>query len=122
MFKLKGIVQHGKKRGKNLGFPTANFTIDPNTPRGIFISQTTYQNKTYQSITFIGTADTFDEKDFVAETYILNFDQDIYRQEIEVNILKKLRDSKKFDSEQELITQMKKDEEQVEKFFREHIQ
>ncbi|HSW48321.1 MAG TPA: riboflavin kinase, partial [Candidatus Saccharimonadales bacterium] len=103
------------------GFPTANLAINKSTPSGIFVSITKIKNDTYNSITFIGTADTFDETDFVAETYILNFDQDIYGEEVEINILQKLRDNQKFESVEMLTEQMKIDKEEAEKFFREHI-
>lgn len=109
IFELKGIVVRGKSRGKQLGFPTANLVIDKFTKPGIYISQTKVRTKEYQSITFIGTVDTFDETDFVGESYILDFDEDIYGEEIVVKIIKKLRDNQKFESEQKLIAQMEKD-------------
>lgn len=121
IFNLIGKVIKGKNRGKSLGFPTANLAINKSTPSGIFVSITKIKNDTYNSITFIGTADTFDETDFVAETYILNFDQDIYGEEVEINILQKLRDNQKFESVEMLTEQMKIDKEEAEKFFREHI-
>lgn len=117
IFILKGTVIHGKKRGKKLGFPTANFKIDPTTPPGTYISTTQVLKKVYPSITFIGTVDTFNETDFIGESYILDFDQDIYGEEIIVKIVKKLRDNQKFESEQKLIDQMKKDEEEARIYF-----
>ena len=114
---FKGIVIHGKKRGKGLGFPTANFKIDLSTPPGTYLSTTTVLEKVYPSITFIGTVDTFDETDFIGESYILDFDQDIYGEKIIVKIIKKLRDNQKFESVEKLIRQMKKDEEEAKDYF-----
>ena len=117
LFEFSGKVIHGQKRGKGLGFPTANFRIDPSTPPGTYLSTTTVLEKVYPSITFIGTVDTFDETDFIGESYILDFDQDIYGEKIIVKIIKKLRDNQKFESEQKLIEQMKKDEEEAKDYF-----
>ena len=116
-FELKGVVIHGKKRGKELGFPTANFKIDNSTSPGIYLSFTEVLGKKYPSITFIGTVDTFNETDFIGESYILNFDQDIYGEEITVKVLKKLRDNQKFKSVEKLVRQMHQDEEKALKFF-----
>lgn len=117
LFKLNGTVIKGKARGKALGFPTANFKVKLSTSPGTYLSFTVVDNIEYPSITFIGTVDTFDEKDFVGESYILGFDKDIYGKEIEVKIIKKLRDNQKFESEGKLIDQMKKDEKNARIFF-----
>ena len=122
IFILKGVVVRGKSRGKDLGFPTVNLAIDKSTPSGTYISRTKFNTKVYQSITFIGTAETFDETDFVGETYIINFDQDIYGQYIEVEIIKKLRDNQKFENAEKLIEQMKVDEKATINYFKNEIQ
>ncbi len=119
LFILNGRVVKGKKRGKELGFPTANISIDSSTPTGTYISKTILRGKIYQSITFVGVVETFNEEDFVGETYFLDFDQDLYGEEIIVRILKKLRDNKKFESQEALIRQMREDEIQARKFFAE---
>jgi riboflavin kinase / FMN adenylyltransferase len=118
LFTLKGAVQVGKKRGKKLGFPTANFPAPPNAPEGIFISQTKIEGRLLHSVTFIGRADTFDEKDFLCETYILNFDERIYGKEIEVYLLQKIRESEKFDSIEELVKAVKNDIRITQEFFK----
>lgn len=117
LFRIKGKVIIGKSRGKEMGFPTANIAIFPNYPEGIYVSITEIDGVLYPSVTFIGTVDTFNEKDFMAETYILNFERDIYGKVVVINILKKLRDNKKFDSVDELVHQMKEDERNTRKYF-----
>jgi len=111
---LWGKIKKGSKRGKLLGFPTANFSLHKKINQGIYISQTKFLGKIYQSVTFIGNAKTFGEKDIKAETYILNFNKNLYGKFITVKLLKKLRGNKKFKSEKELIKQMKKDVEMAE--------
>ncbi len=117
LFVLSGIVIRGKHRGKALGFPTANLNIDKSTPPGTYISFTNVRGADYPSVTFIGTVDTFDEKDYVGESYILDFDKEIYGEEITVNFIKKLRENQKFESVEKLIEQMRKDEQQTRKYF-----
>lgn len=118
MYKFWGKVRTHNKRGKTLGFPTANVNLTKNIPEGIYISKTKLKGLWYSSLTFIGKAKTFNEKRFHAETYILDFNKDIYGKWISVNILKKIRENKKFNSAEELISQMKKDEEIARKYFK----
>lgn len=117
LFTLQGTVIEGKKRGKGLGFPTANFFVKTDLPTGVFISYTVVDNKQYESLTFIGTAKTFNENEFQAETYLLNFNENLYGKTVIVKILKKLRDNLKFASKDELIAQMKKDKQEAEEYF-----
>lgn len=118
LYLLKGIVRKGKKRGKKLGFPTANIDIVEHIPSGIYISKTKLEEKTYASLTFIGEAKTFNEKDYQAETWILDFNEDIYGKEISINLIQHIRKNEKFDSPQTLITQMKEDEKMARNYFK----
>lgn len=117
LFILNGTVTKGKNRGKKMGFPTANFPAAQTTPQGTYISSVGIGGKIYQAITFIGTVDTFDEKDFVCESYLFDFDQDIYGKEVSVKILKKIRDNRKFDSEEALIQAIENDKKIAKEFF-----
>lgn len=112
-----GKVRKDNQRGKRLGFPTANVNLNKKIPEGIYISKTKLAGKDYPSVTFIGKAKTFNEEKFQAETYILDFDKDIYDKWISVELLKKIRNNQKFDSVDELIIQMKKDEQETRKYF-----
>jgi len=113
-----GKVREGKKRGKKLGFPTANFALHKKIEQGIYISIAIFEDREYHSVTFIGNATTYGEKDVKAETYILDFSKNIYGKWISVRLLKKIRENKKFKSEYELIKRMNKDLEIVKKYFR----
>lgn len=117
MFKFWGKVQTHNRRGKKLGFPTANISLHQDIPEGIYISKTKVSRKIYGSVTFIGIAKTFNEKKFHAETYILDFNKNIYDKWISVELIKKIRENIKFNSAQELIEQMKEDERDARKFF-----
>ncbi len=118
MYTFWGKVRKHNQRGRKLGFPTANINLTKNIPEGIYISKIKLQRLWHQSLTFIGTAKTFGEIRFHAETYILDFNKDIYGKWISVKLLKKIRINKKFNSSDELIKQMKKDEQEARKYFK----
>lgn len=117
MYKIWGKVRKHNQRGKKLGFPTANVNLKQNIPEGIYVSKTKVSGKIYKSITFIGTAKTFNETSYHAEDYILDFDKNIYGKWISVELLKKIRENKKFNSAGELVEQMKSDEQIAREYF-----
>jgi len=118
LYLIRGKVRSGAKRGKSLGFPTANILLHQKIPEGIYASIVTIKEKAYYAATFIGGAKTFDEKVAKCESYILDFKQEIYGEWISVKLLKKLRNNKKFSSVKLLIKQIKKDILNTRKFFR----
>lgn len=121
-FYLRGIVHHGDARGRTIGVPTANMTptVDFVPRRGVYITQTHYKGKTYQSITNIGINPTFHseiEPSIKTETHLFDFNEDIYGQEIQVDLLQFLRDERKFSGIQELLTQIHADIHQAKGYF-----
>jgi riboflavin kinase/FMN adenylyltransferase len=104
---LRGTVSHGDKRGRVLGFPTAN--LNGETPRamdyGVYASTTRIpgRDKAYASVTSYGTRPTFDGFDTRIETHILDFNEDIYGQEIEVDLVAFIRPELRFTSVETLI-------------------
>lgn len=117
MYKFWGKVRKDKQRGKSLGFPTVNVNLHKNIPEGIYISKTKVQKKIYPSITFVGKVKTYNEQEYKSETFILDFNRNIYSQWISISLLKKIRPNKKFSSEKDLIRQMKKDEVVAGRYF-----
>lgn len=112
-----GKVKKYNQRGRKLGFPTANINLSKQIADGIYISKVKIENRMHPAITFIGKAETFNEKKTQSETYILDFNKNIYDKWITIVLLKKIRESKKFDSAKELIVQMKKDKVLARKYF-----
>ena len=106
-FGFTGKVIFGDKRGRELGFPTANQMFPENLVKpkfGVYKSKTIIDKKEYNSITNIGVRPTF-KTDFIGcETFIGNFKGDIYGKEITVKFLEFLREEKKFLSAGELKT------------------
>lgn len=117
LFTVCGKVRVGADRGKALGFPTANIPSGKKYPEGIYASEVAFDGKSYQAATFIGVAKTFDEKGFKVESFIFNFDKDIYGRRISVKVYKLIRKNKKFKSSDELIVQMEKDVKKIKEFF-----
>lgn len=112
-FFIPGIVVRGRGRGRQLGFPTANLFIDMARimpEKGVYVTKTFCQGKSYFSVTNVGLNPTFKDKEQIhIETHILDFDKDIYGEEIEVSFIEKIRNETKFSSVDELVKQIKKD-------------
>ena len=111
--KFSGIVKKDQGRGKQLGFPTANLDLPQDVADGIYVGLA----NNHQALIFIGANITFGESARHAEAYLLDFSGELYGQQIEVELLKKLRENKKFDSQEALIEQMKIDERIAREFF-----
>jgi riboflavin kinase/FMN adenylyltransferase len=113
---LRGTVAHGDKRGRILGFPTANINGEiAGMEYGVYASQTRIvgDDKVWLSVTSYGTRPTFAGADQRIETHILDFQGDIYGREIEVQLLSFVRPELRFTSVDELVTTMHSDLEQV---------
>jgi riboflavin kinase/FMN adenylyltransferase len=110
-FTLAGEVAHGDKRGRELGYPTANLVPDAAfvTPgHGVYAARaTTSTGETYASAVSIGVRPTFvTGRGELIEAYLLDFDGDLYDSRLEIAFLKRLRGEKRFDSVDALIDQM----------------
>lgn len=122
-YSFSGKVIHGKHLGRILGFPTLNISIEKCKliPKlGVYFTTTTIDDKEYNSISNIGirpTTDANDNSDVNCETYVLNYNDDVYNKDISVNLIKMLRDEKKFNNIDELKTQLLKDKDIAEKYF-----
>jgi riboflavin kinase/FMN adenylyltransferase len=117
---ILGEVIHTKGRGRRLGFPTANIALDAEKLKlksGVYLTVTEINGKTYRSLTNVGDRPTFGEELFLAETYILNFSNDIYGKSIKLSFIKRLRDTIKFGSEEAFLRQLKADIKEAEEAF-----
>lgn len=115
--KISGTVKSHSKRGRKLGFPTANIDILQGIADGIYVGFCHYDGVANPSLIFIGAPVTFDDPRRRAEVYLLDFDDDLYGEEVEVELVKKLRDNIKFNSEQELVAKMQEDEKEAREYF-----
>jgi len=111
-FSLEGKVVAGDRRGHTLGFPTANIKTQPEQAMpgdGIYATIARRGRQRLNSVTNIGVRPTFDGLKRLVETYILDFDGDLYGKRLSVELVARLRDEMKFQSVEELKDQMGKD-------------
>ena len=106
---------HGSHRGRLLSYPTANFIpFNKNQvlpQQGVYFSKVTLDNELFFGMCNIGFRPTFNEKKFVMEVHILsNKFSDLYDKNFYIEFLLKIRDERKFDNREELVKQIKKDE------------
>lgn len=112
-FMLRGTVIGGKKLGRKIGFPTANMSYDtkyviPKT--GVYYTNLMLEGTLHKSITSVGYNPTVDGKTLSIETYILDFDREIYGEEVKLYFVEYMRDEEKYANLDELVEQLKKDE------------
>jgi len=119
---ITGIVVKGAQLGRTIGFPTAN--IKPiehkKLPKqGVYITKVDVKGKTYYGLTNVGTKPTIDVNftEVLVETFIYNFDDDIYNEKINVKFCKYIRTEDVFETLEDLIVQMKEDEKDLIKYF-----
>jgi riboflavin kinase/FMN adenylyltransferase len=111
-FHLRGKVTTSGKRGRALGFPTANLDIKPQQAlpgNGVYATITQLDGKQFPSATNIGTHPTFGEGERMVETHLIQYKGDLYGKEIRVQFVQKLRDEQRFASVEELKKQIGKD-------------
>lgn len=111
MYKIVGKVIHGLGNGKKVGMPTANIdfnNIDEKIEYGVYGAIIYLDNKKYLGVCNVGSRPTIDDKKTI-EVNILDFNQEIYNKEIEIDLIKKIRDIKKFDSLDKVKQQVDKD-------------
>ena len=117
---VEGRVERGSERGHKLGFPTAN--LHPRNrviPRnGVYVTGTLIDGQWRRSVTNIGLRPTFgDASEPSVETFVLNWDGDLYGDVVRVRFLYRLRAEKKFGSIDELTQQIAKDVSRAESYF-----
>ncbi|WP_335870761.1 bifunctional riboflavin kinase/FAD synthetase [Bacillus sp. 2205SS5-2] len=122
-YRTKGTVVHGDKRGRKIGFPTANIEQEdnyllPNT--GVYTVQIKVHDTWYNGVCNVGYKPTFkhpDEKKLTIEVHIFTFDHSIYGEEIQLKWYDRIRSEQKFNGINELIDQIEKDKETANQFF-----
>ncbi|MDE2361273.1 MAG: bifunctional riboflavin kinase/FAD synthetase [Hyphomicrobiales bacterium] len=112
---VEGEVLHGRKVGRQIGFPTANIALDPSCRlmHGIYAVTLKADGRTYGGAANFGTRPTFDDGPPLLEVYVLDFDGDLYGKQVEVAFIGFIRTEAKFDSVDALVARMKLDVEQA---------
>lgn len=112
-YSVSGIVEHGKKLGRTIGMPTANILPEKDKllpPNGVYHSKVIVDGRTYKGISNVGCKPTVNAEDVIGvETYLYDFTDDLYGQDIIVELLAFRRPEMKFDSVESLKKQMEAD-------------
>ena len=120
-YSLSGTVFQGKQLGRTIGFPTANIKIEEDyklvPKKGAYIVTSTIDNNVLKGIMNIGLNPTVQGENLSIEIHFLDFDQDLYGKKITVTLLKYLRPEQKFDSLNELTTQLERDQATAIEYF-----
>ncbi|CAN1557179.1 RibF FAD synthase [Caulobacteraceae bacterium] len=112
-FAIEGVVRRGKQLGRTLGFPTANvFMADYVVPRlGVYATRTRLPDgRVYAGVANIGNNPTTGEVETRLEVWLFDFDEDLYGQVIETQLIAFLRPEEKFGSIDEMVVQIRRDE------------
>ncbi len=117
---LRGEVVEGDKRGRTIGFPTANVLPDERAlvpGRGVYAGHARVGSERYGACTNVGTAPTFDRRDSRVETYLLGYKGDLYSRMVDVTFEERLRPEKRFSGIGELRVQIARDVEEARNFI-----
>lgn len=119
---IRGTVVDGDKRGKTIGYPTANLAVSPDAlfPKsGVYAVKVYYKNISYDGMANIGVKPTFnaEEAEPSIEVNIFDYNHDLYGELLKVEWHKFIREEKKFNGIDELVNQIKQDEETIRAYF-----
>ena len=116
-FHMRGTIAHGDKRGRTLGFPTANLVPDPRLvvpDHGIYACRAEIDGETHVAAVNVGVRPTFKTgRGLLVEAFLLDFERDVYGRELRLDFIERLRGERRFESVEALVAQMGADVEQT---------
>jgi riboflavin kinase / FMN adenylyltransferase len=111
---LEGTVAEGDRRGRSIGFPTANLRVDEGmlVPAcGVYAVQAMHGGESHGGMMNIGTRPTFEGEGTTVEVHLFDFDADLYGERLEIEMFELLRPEQRFRSAEDLIEQLQRDRE-----------
>ncbi len=119
MYYVDGTIVEGRKRGREIGFPTANLATDNELlpPHGVYATMATIDGVVRAGLTNIGVRPTFGEQAVTVETHLLGFSGDLYGRRVRLSFVQRLRDERRFDDIDALRTQIQLDERRASRLF-----
>ncbi len=108
-----GIVQKGSRRAEELGYPTINIPLETKDVSGVYVAIVKIGEEEYEAAAFA------DQKRKLLEAHILDFSKDLYGWNVKVQLLKKIRESKKFVDDESMRRAIAQDVEHVREYFHE---
>ena len=110
MITVEGEVIHGAKLGRRMGFPTANMeVVGVDVENGVYLSSVDIDGREWKAMSNIGVRPSVDGTCRLLETHIFDFEGDLYGKVLQVKLLRKIRDERKFASVDELKLQLEHD-------------
>lgn len=110
---LNATVVHGDKRGSKIGYPTANLkSHQPNKViplKGVYAVWVRIDGTYHKGMMNIGERPTFEQSSYAMEVHIFNFDKELYGKEIQIQFAERIREEKKFNGVEELVSQLDRD-------------
>jgi riboflavin kinase/FMN adenylyltransferase len=116
---VDGAVVEGRRRGREIGFPTANLATENELvpPHGVYATMVTIDGIVHAGLTNIGTRPTFGEDDPAVETHVLGYSGDLYGRRIRLTFVLRLRDERRFPDVDALRAQIEADQRRAERLF-----
>ena len=124
LFSLNGLVVGGDRRGRTFGFPTANLELKPEQALpsdGVYATIAHVGRELMPSVTSVGVRPTFGGGKRLVETYLIDYEGELLGQRLTLDLVNKLRDEKRFDTVEELKSQMGRDVEQARQILSERM-
>jgi len=121
LYGITGTVCEGDKRGKSLGFPTANLSTDAELlpPNGVYAVWSTVGDTVMPGVANLGVKPTFSGKQFSIEVHLFDFDENIYGESIRMDFVERIREERTFPNAQALIDEMNKDSQKAKEILQE---
>jgi riboflavin kinase/FMN adenylyltransferase len=116
---VDGIIVEGKRRGRELGFPTANLASQNELmpPNGVYATIMTIDGVVHGGVTNIGMRPTFGETVPTVETHVLDYSGNLYGQTVRLAFVQRLRDERRFEDVDALRAQIDADKQRAERLF-----
>lgn len=116
---VEGVVIGGNQLGRKLGFPTANIALgeDFSIENGVYASKVYFNDEVYYAMTNVGVRPSVDGSKRLLETHLFGFEGVLYGLILRVELIKKIRDERKFASVDELREQIAKDSNEIKKLM-----
>jgi riboflavin kinase/FMN adenylyltransferase len=116
---IDGVVVAGRRRGRELGFPTANLATDNELlpPNGVYATMADIDGVVHAGLTNVGTRPTFGETGVTVETHLLDYSGDLYGRSVRLSFAQRLRDERRFEDVDALRAQIAADQRRAERLF-----
>ncbi len=120
---LRGPIVEGDRRGRTIGFPTANINVDSRRmlpAHGVYVCRAVLNGVIYGAVANVGVRPTFDGTRRTVEAYLLDFSGEVYGEELRLMFLHRLRGEQKFDGVAALVAQITRDVAAAREWLHEH--